>query len=312
MQATRSRGWLLWSTERARLLPSYLYRAELLEDDYRVGHSRKLSTYQKYVKRACEKLLKVPCSGREYKMSITAWTCNCSAQKFNTHHLCKHLVHACAPPPMHFWYQFIHRRATPIYRYPDLGANDPNSGHLHPVDSAEFVQANSSTTDGHDHVAVGNDIFNGAGSQHTVGLPATGRAADISGTQTRREKSPADETSDLESEEEEVSHVFPSRYAHFIHQDIFWGSQNEVNRHTLELRARMLEEGTVINLLPTLASESALNAQLQHPKHQRRRYLLVQDVNQASVVSDGGAPGSFIGVIASRQPPKIHIICAIS
>ncbi|THH14233.1 hypothetical protein EW146_g6075 [Bondarzewia mesenterica] len=153
--------------------------------------------------------------------------------------------------------------------------------------------------DGDDYVAIGNDIFNGAGNQHTqaVGLPATGGAADISGTQTCREKLPANETSDLESEEEE---------------DIFWGSQNEVNRHALELHVRMLEEGTEINLLSTLASESALNAQLQHPKHQRRCYLLVQDVNQASVMSDGGAPGSFIGVIASRQPPKIHIICAIS
>ncbi|KAI0054906.1 hypothetical protein BV25DRAFT_1816378 [Artomyces pyxidatus] len=109
---------------RYQVLPSYLHRADILEDGYRAGRSRPLTTYQKYFKKGWEALTLKPASGRAYNTDIRTWTCNCGAQKFNTHHLCKHLVQATAPLPMRFWREVVRRRTMPLYEHRDLKPRD--------------------------------------------------------------------------------------------------------------------------------------------------------------------------------------------
>ena len=86
-----------------KVTPEYIARAEVLEDTYRLGRSKPLSTYQRYFKSAWKKLVEVPASGRKYITSIEEWSCNCGQQKYHPQHLCKHLVQAVLPPPMTFW-----------------------------------------------------------------------------------------------------------------------------------------------------------------------------------------------------------------
>ncbi|THH12617.1 hypothetical protein EW146_g7526 [Bondarzewia mesenterica] len=106
----------------AQVTPTYMYRAEILDTGYRAGRSRPLTAFQTYFKWSWIWLQSVKCSGKKYMTSIETWTCNCGAQKYNTHHLCKHLVQAVGPLPMTFWGQVIRRRAVPLYRHPDLRA----------------------------------------------------------------------------------------------------------------------------------------------------------------------------------------------
>jgi len=51
---------------------------------------------------------------------ISDWICNCGRQKYDRHHLCKHLVQAVGTPSINFWSEVYRRRVLPIYRHPEL------------------------------------------------------------------------------------------------------------------------------------------------------------------------------------------------
>ncbi|KAJ7217810.1 hypothetical protein GGX14DRAFT_336148, partial [Mycena pura] len=45
-------------------------------------------------------------------------------QKYNPHHLCKHLVQAVPHLTVDFWVEVNRRRTMPLYRHPELHAED--------------------------------------------------------------------------------------------------------------------------------------------------------------------------------------------
>src|SRR5271156_5937705 len=73
--------------------PPYFARMEILDDGYCIGRSKTLTTYQRAFKKVWKKLALKPLSGKSYKTSISEWKCDCWQQKYQCHHLCKHLVH---------------------------------------------------------------------------------------------------------------------------------------------------------------------------------------------------------------------------
>ena len=133
-----------------KITPEYISRTEVLEDTHRLGRSKPLSSYQKYFKSAWKKLAEVEVSENKYVTDVTTWTCNCGQQKFHSQHLCKHLVQAVPPPPMHFWRQVVRRRTLPLYHHPALVS-------LHADGMDEYRNPDEgSITDGDDHVWLGN------------------------------------------------------------------------------------------------------------------------------------------------------------
>jgi hypothetical protein len=85
-----------------KVTPAYMACAEILEDSYRLGRSKQLTTYQKYFKVAWKKLEQAQVSNWQYNTNVVNWTCTCGRQKYDRHHLCKHLVQAVDPPPACF------------------------------------------------------------------------------------------------------------------------------------------------------------------------------------------------------------------
>jgi hypothetical protein len=135
----------------SEVLPSYMQAGARLEDTYRLGRSRELTTTQKYFKRAWRRLQKLPVSDKSYVTSVAWWTCNCGQQKYEPNHLCKHLVQAVRPPPPSFFTEIFRRRTRPLYRHPCLVDKAcPSDG--------SYVDAGAgSITDGDDHVWLGDD-----------------------------------------------------------------------------------------------------------------------------------------------------------
>ncbi|KZV79202.1 hypothetical protein EXIGLDRAFT_661315 [Exidia glandulosa HHB12029] len=132
-----------------KVLPAYMQRANALEDDYRMGFSRPLTSSQKYFKVAWKKLAARACSERTYNTNVATWQCNCGAQKFSAHLLCKHLVHAVPKPSPEFWLHVYRRRTTPFYQHPDIRPIGQPVG-LWPDPDAGCID------DGDDHVWLGN------------------------------------------------------------------------------------------------------------------------------------------------------------
>ncbi|KIK93116.1 hypothetical protein PAXRUDRAFT_145762 [Paxillus rubicundulus Ve08.2h10] len=82
--------WILCT----KVTPGYIHRAGILEDTYC------LSLFQMKFKRAWRTLADTPTStsNHSYTVDVSTWTCNCSSQKYNMFHLCKHLVQAISIP----------------------------------------------------------------------------------------------------------------------------------------------------------------------------------------------------------------------
>jgi hypothetical protein len=146
--------WTCWILIN-KVIPAYFARAELLNDEYRLGRSKSLTTYQQYFKRDWAKLASASVSGKDYDTNIKTWTCKCGRQKYNAHHLCKHLVQAVAPPPVKFWQNVQRRRKTPLYRHPDLHPRDIDPSLPGVVEGP----MDGSITDGDDHVYAGDHNF---------------------------------------------------------------------------------------------------------------------------------------------------------
>ena len=133
-----------------KVTPEYIARAEILEDTHRLGRSKPLSSYQKNFKSAWKKLAEMEVKENTYVTDATTWTCNCGQQKYHSQHLCKHLVQAAPPLPIHFWRQVVRRRTSPLYRHPALVSFHAVGMDVH-ADPDE-----GSITDGDDHVWLGN------------------------------------------------------------------------------------------------------------------------------------------------------------
>ena len=103
-----------------KVIPEYIAHADILEDTYRLSHSKPLLSYQKSFKSAWIKLAEVEVSENTYVTDVTMWTCNCRHQKYHSQHLCKHLMQAVPPPPIHFWRQVVCHRSLPLYHHPAL------------------------------------------------------------------------------------------------------------------------------------------------------------------------------------------------
>jgi hypothetical protein len=139
-----------------------MLRAEVLEDTHHIGRSNPLTTYQKYFKSAWLKLAQQPISSRVYLTNVDKWTCNCGHQKYQHHHICKHLVQAVPTPPIKFWGAIVRRRTIPLYQHPALTLKNEDS--IPSYERAYVDPDDGSITDGDAHIWVGNpDILKGGG-----------------------------------------------------------------------------------------------------------------------------------------------------
>ncbi|KAG6814961.1 hypothetical protein H0H87_006272 [Tephrocybe sp. NHM501043] len=103
-----------------QVTPAYVARAEILDDGYRMGRSKQLTTYQKYFKKSWKVLLECGVSEKKYSTSLRDFSCTCGRQKYDTHLLCKHLVQIVGLPSSHFWEQVIHQLTVPFYCHTEL------------------------------------------------------------------------------------------------------------------------------------------------------------------------------------------------
>ncbi|KIL55523.1 hypothetical protein M378DRAFT_17871 [Amanita muscaria Koide BX008] len=117
--------WELWARSTSRFIsrlldrlvwtlihkvtPAYFAQAEVLDDTHRLGRSKPLTTYQKYFKSAWKILAKAQISGKVYETDVMRWTCTCGRQKYDRHHLCKHLVQMVPEPAANFWREVVCR-----------------------------------------------------------------------------------------------------------------------------------------------------------------------------------------------------------
>jgi len=137
--------------------PAYVARAEVLEDTHRLGRSNKLTSYQVRFKTAWKKLAQLPVSGLAYNIDLAMFTCDCGRQKYEAHHLCKHLVRAVSEPDIRFWRHVVRRRRAPLYRH----------HHLLPSGYPESPD-NGTITDGDDHVWTGDVAMLSGGRWRTI------------------------------------------------------------------------------------------------------------------------------------------------
>lgn len=127
-------------------------RAVYLEDVHRFGRARKMTSFQIRFKKEWSRLAEMQLSGRTYQTDIETWICNCGALKYNSFHLCKHLVQSVSQPPHTFFAQVFRRRVRPLYRHPALCHIDaPAAPWLNPDDG--------SITDGDDHNYLGDELM---------------------------------------------------------------------------------------------------------------------------------------------------------
>ncbi|KAJ8469947.1 hypothetical protein ONZ51_g8667 [Trametes cubensis] len=101
-------------------LPSYRLALHDIITNSRAGRSAVLSPTQVALKRAWKRLFKVPIRGT-YTTNVTAWTCDCGAQKYHAYLLCKHLVQAAGRLPISWWPQAIRYHVPPFYTVPING-----------------------------------------------------------------------------------------------------------------------------------------------------------------------------------------------
>ncbi|KAF8575659.1 hypothetical protein K439DRAFT_1369380 [Ramaria rubella] len=147
---------LVWIIQ-TQVVPYYMARATFLEDVYRLGRPRCMMPFQMWLKKEWGQLSTLPLSGRAYATDVSQWSCVCEALKYNSFHLCKHLVQAVPPPPISFFREVVHRCTQPLYKHPAV----------HPRGEEDLPWADPedrSITDGDDHLCLGDKslLSNGA------------------------------------------------------------------------------------------------------------------------------------------------------
>ncbi|PPQ78411.1 hypothetical protein CVT26_007765 [Gymnopilus dilepis] len=128
--------------------PAYYAQMKKLDNSYRLGRSKSLTTYQVAFKKAWLKLLSADLGSVSYKTDVENWTCNCGQQKYQCHHLCKHLVQAVGRPDKRLFSSITRRRVAPIYRHPLIVLKGSNPG--------IYFEPDGAVTDGDDHTWSGN------------------------------------------------------------------------------------------------------------------------------------------------------------
>ncbi|CDO76217.1 hypothetical protein BN946_scf184894.g6 [Trametes cinnabarina] len=101
-------------------LPPYRQTLKKIIKNPRHGRAAKLTHLQKDFKHAWERLENAPVRGT-YQTDITRWTCDCGAQKYHAHLLCKHLVQAAGHLPASWWPTAVHYHIPPFYTVPING-----------------------------------------------------------------------------------------------------------------------------------------------------------------------------------------------
>lgn len=138
--------------------PDYFARMDGLQDTYRLGRSKALTTYQRRFKFSWAKIKDKVINNESYETNVATWTCNCGSQKYNSHHLCKHLVRAVGMPEASFWRNIIRRRVSPIYRHPLLVAEAERGN------SEGYFEPDGAITDGDDNAWSGDpSVLQGEG-----------------------------------------------------------------------------------------------------------------------------------------------------
>ncbi len=115
------------------VIPAELLRMRELDGVHLIGHAPPLTNFQKQVKKAWLELSKHSCSEKNYNTDIKRWTCQCGGQQLQAHHLCKHLVQAVetlSPRPPDFFEKFMYCHMMPIYQFPHISNNTPDSGSI--------------------------------------------------------------------------------------------------------------------------------------------------------------------------------------
>ncbi|KAG6818261.1 hypothetical protein H0H93_006436 [Arthromyces matolae] len=183
-----------------KVTAAYVARAEVLNNGYRLGRTKALTSFQRYFKTDWEKLKSAAISGRLYTTDLKNFTCNCGRQKYNRHHLCKHLVQAFDPPPPLFFSQISRRRVPPLYQHPDLKPKDATESPF------EFPDADGSVTDGDDHFWTGDrEMLRGGQWRKLIGAgrskqPQKRRRESTESLSDSRMKKPRTETQALDSD----------------------------------------------------------------------------------------------------------------
>ncbi|KAI0348907.1 hypothetical protein OH77DRAFT_1465898, partial [Trametes cingulata] len=103
-----------------KTLPRYRLTLTRFLDNPRRGRAAKLSHIQADFKKAWERLRKVRVRGT-YTTDVAQWTCDCGAQKYHSHLLCKHLVQAVGPVPANWWPTVVRYHIPPFYTVPING-----------------------------------------------------------------------------------------------------------------------------------------------------------------------------------------------
>jgi hypothetical protein len=103
-----------------------------------------LKQVDQYLRNDNEKKAQV--SNRSYVTNVADWTCTCGRQKYDRHHLCKHLVQAVEPLHPRFWREVIRRRVKPIYQHPSLIAKGDN------LPAITLSRDPGTISDGDDHI----------------------------------------------------------------------------------------------------------------------------------------------------------------
>jgi hypothetical protein len=186
-----------------KVTPAYLARAQVLDDAYRPGRSKPLSPFQKQFKAFWIALSKLPLSvdaDKKYITRVDNWTCTCDSLKFQSCHLCKHLVQAVPAPPPRFWLEVVRRRTLPLYRHPVLVPIGREIG-------AYCETVDGSISDGDDHGWSRNpEILEGGGGWRNFDFTTPSLLG-------KRPRSP-DTGSDDSADAEETRHLLFSDFDH--------------------------------------------------------------------------------------------------
>ena len=110
------------------------------------GEVEAINDIPKIFQMAWKKLEKAQVSNQPYVTNVADWTYTCGRQKYDRHHLCKHLVQAVEPLHPRFWCEVICRHVKPIYQHSSLIAKGDN------LPAITLSQDPSSISDGDDHI----------------------------------------------------------------------------------------------------------------------------------------------------------------
>lgn len=107
-----------------KAIPPYRVTLSEIITNSRSGRAAACSNAQRALKRAWERLRKVPVHGN-YTTNVARWTCDCGSQKYHANLLCKHLVHKAGALPAEWWPNAVRYHIQPFYTVPINGKIAP-------------------------------------------------------------------------------------------------------------------------------------------------------------------------------------------